>query len=629
MESSEEEEEEEFVPESDEEEESKPSVQRRKSAPTRGSSAAAKTSAPSRPTRAQSAAASSSDAAAASSSTATTQAARRMKKPASTVAATAAAAATAGSKRKKKAVSSSEDEDEDEEEESSQEDDEAEQASEPSSSSDDEDAAQCSALRKTKPAKVARKSKESDAGAAAAAACSSSEKDSPMSKKKSSQRGRSKGKKKKCGDDGDECDDGDAPVRSSARSGGESLLEHFQRLRALYEPPQGACFEDAFAAQDLQDKAKAASTTAPKRSKAAAAKAAAAASSSAAAVAAAAAAAAAPAVAPFPDFVARLPQSLAQLTFTFLNPVTVARSERVCRMWRDTLQQGQGAGVYKSLFGSFFPLLRRIKDAELRRQDSDVDPALLTQRAAASSAFFATPNPQGMTAWAARRSEGGKALALPVFNPHANDKLGLVRSPADREQETQGAEQRLQPKQGTFHWKHSFVNRLAATCVECRSLCMDVYKLTNTRVCIDCAMHHPQGRYDVVNSGCAKGKSLLLDRELATLPSVTEFDPHDDGKTVFFMLAMVLAMRHLKFGGPQAFQREWAERIAKAQQRFVDRREKGLTTKKQIPKIYRDNVGSTPEKTKGHRADFPAARGTSAQTCMRIAHHCGMCVLCD
>jgi hypothetical protein len=114
-------------------------------------------------------------------------------------------------------------------------------------------------------------------------------------------------------------------------------------------------------------------------------------------------------------------------------------------------------------------------------------------------------------------------------------------------------------------------------------------------------MRHPDGRYDVVNSGCAKGKSLLTDRELAALPSVTEFDHHDDHKTIFFMQAMVHGLRNRKFGGRAAFEQVWAQRVHEAEQRLAQRKERGLTKKKLIPVVYRDNVGSTPQKTKGQR----------------------------
>jgi hypothetical protein len=150
-------------------------------------------------------------------------------------------------------------------------------------------------------------------------------------------------------------------------------------------------------------------------------------------------------------------------------------------------------------------------------------------------------------------------------------------------------------------------------------------------VCIECAVHHATGKYDVVNSGCAKGKFLLADRELAwsvvenwwnaaatftpasyltheclslslsivSLPSVVEYDHTDDHKTIFHLLGMVRGLCHLKHGGSDAFDRIWQERVIEAQKRLAVRRAEGLTTKKLIPKVYRDNVGSTPEKTKG------------------------------
>ena len=128
---------------------------------------------------------------------------------------------------------------------------------------------------------------------------------------------------------------------------------------------------------------------------------------------------------------------------------------------------------------------------------------------------------------------------------------------------------------------------MSASCVECRALCLDVYKLTGSRVCIDCAMRHPTGRYDVVNSGTAKGKFLLSDRELSLLPNVTEFDPVDDHKTIFFMSGMVRALRDRKYGGPEGFAIVWRERVAQAQARLNAKKAAGLSSKKLIPIVYR------------------------------------------
>lgn len=549
-EENEEEEDDEFMPsDQDEEEEAPTPVSRRRSAPTRQSTAASSSSG-SRPTRSKSAAA--------AAPTSQSQSKGR--------------GAGVGSKRKKRVASSSEEEEEDEEEE------EEEETDQSDGSSSDEDEAQSSSLRK-RSAKCGDKSAKG-----ASASC-----------------GRGGGGSRRRSKSKGEADDDD-PARSGERMGGESLLAHFNRLRSLYEAPQG-CFDEMF---DQHADADAADGPAPsKRAKsnsAAAAAAASAASSSSAAAAAAASASSAsgsgPASKALVDFTNRVPQEVAQHVFEYLNPVTVARCERVCRRWKVVVQSETCGGVYKALFGQFFPLLRRSREAHLRRQESDVDPASL--RARDQTAFFEQPNPEGMTVWAARRTEG---RAVPVFEPHANAPLGVplpaAAASAARATDTASVEQLLQPSRGRFHWKHSLINRLAATCVECRAPTLDVYKLTCTRVCITCAMRHPDGRYDVVNSGCAKGKSLLTDRELAVLPSVTEFDHHDDHKTIFYMQAMVHGLRNRKFGGPDAFQRVWAQRVLEAQQRLAQRKEAGLTKKKLIPVVYRDNVGSTPQKTKG------------------------------
>lgn len=532
---------EEFEPSEGEEEEeaaaaARPTpATRRRSAPARDraapAAAAAAAAGPARraPTRAKS---SGGAAAAASSSAAAAAPSRKRATPA---------------KRKGKAHVSddSDTSEEDEDEDDSEEEGDGGQASSTSSESDEEEEEGAAAAGKSK----RRKSHEKGKGVACGG-----------------------GRRRRKKDKGHVPEDGE---RAVSHPGDESLLAHFRRLRSLYEAPQG-CFDEVFQRHAADGKKKESKKSAYAEN-----------SSAAAAAGMAAAAAVAEEGPSCPDFVPRLPHSVSQHILSFLSPIAVARCERVSRGWSAVAQSPL---LWKQLTMTFFPLLARSKEAELRKQESDVDPSALRPREQESATFFHTPNPEGMTAWAARRSEG---RAVPVFDPYATAPLGTIPEPE------QSVDALLQPAQGQFHWKHSCVNRLASTCVECRSLVATVYKLTGTRVCIPCAMQHPEGKYDVVNSGCAKGKFLLHERELAALPSVTEWDYNDDHKAVFFMSRMVAALRDAKYGGAHNFAKIWAERVAAAHVRLAQRREKGQTKKTRIPVVYRDNVGSTPEKTKG------------------------------
>jgi hypothetical protein len=536
----EDEEDDEFQPSDDDEEaEERPSVRRRSTAPSRssggGGGAVTSAAAAAAPRRAPSRARSAAAAAATSS---------------------AAAAAAGGDKKRssalkrKKPVASSSEEDSTEAEESEEEDEnDGDQVF--SSSSDDDDEEQSSALRKKR---------RSNAGGAAAAAAANGRKGS-----KGKDKDDAKGKRRRNSGRGHVDKDG---TKQSDFAGDDSLLARFHRLRSLYEAPSGFVFEAAFGADADTDAAMSDTDEAP-------------------AAAAAAAAAAAEPPSPFVDFTLPLPHSVSQHVMSFLSPATVARSERVCRRWHSV---ASSPAVWKQLMQIFFPLLVRAKDAALRRQDSDVDVlASLRPREAEEEQFFKTARPEFTTKWTHRFSDSN---GVPIFDPLQSAPLGTLPSPK------QSMDDLLQAERGVFHWKHTLVNRLASTCVECRAPCVSVYRLTDTRVCIPCAMQHGQGLYDVVNSGCAKGKSMLTDRDLAPLPSVTEWAP-DDHKTVFFNHFMVKALRHAKYGGESGFQRAWDTKVQAAHVRLKQKQEQGLTKKKRIPIVYRDNVGSTAEKTKG------------------------------